>query len=464
MSPISLPALLEHGRSVLVSHYDRLHPRKVGEQDDTPDDVKLDIMQRQLSGRQGWYRNPDLAKALVRADNDLEAIESWIKTVGDRSPSTRRAYEKEAGRLLSWAVIEQGKPLSSLDIEDMQDYETFLKNPVSRHPEVTWISQAPLNPKTKRVRRGVVSRGSPEWRPFDGPLSPKSIDQAMIILKSMFAFWTDVGYTVVNPLSVRRKITLPNKASVLARVLSPGTWAYFYRYLDEFVDRIPDDTPPRERLSLLRQANQRYMVFSALYLLGTRISELASLKMSDFSRRYMANGEEQYFVNITGKGNKERTIPVPMDLMDVIAKYRRCINTFPVVRRGIHRETYGTFEPLNVMPSPDDDTTLIRSASGTRPVSGPRLAAIVKEALQEAKSHYESLDREIAPANVALEQLDKASAHWMRHTSATHQSLKGVSLRFVKDFLGHASYDTTMLYDHIEVEEWVKDLKKMRLQ
>ena len=458
MSTLMLTAFIENGRNVMLDHFKSLYPNAP---DTLSEDTQLVMVQTALNGSQGVFRNPNKQMALVSADNDYAAIQSWIEAVGKRSESTKRAYEKEATRILAWSIIELGKPLSSVNVEDMNNYEVFLKDPVSRHPGMSWVSEARLNPITNRRARGRCDRANPDWRPYDGPLDQASIEYAMQVLKGMFSYWTDVGYTVVNPLKVRRKTYQPSKDAAIERVLSPGTWKFLYEYLDQDESHIPDDATPKLRLSLLRQANQRFMIFTALYLLGTRISELAALKMSDFSRRYLANGDEQYWVKINGKGNKIRTIPVPMDLMDVIARYRRSINTFPVTRRGVHKQTYGEFVPLKILPTPEDDSALILSASGAKAISASRLAMIVKESLEDARKFYEGqCEANKSPHNVAPEQLAKASAHWLRHTSATHQSLKGVSLRYIKDYLGHASYDTTIIYNHTDAERWAQEISK----
>jgi site-specific recombinase XerD len=50
-------------------------------------------------------------------------------------------------------------------------------------------------------------------------------------------------------------------------------------------------------------------------------------------------------------------------------------------------------------------------------------------------------------------ELDRASAHWLRHTSGSHQADGGVDLRTVRDNLGHVSLNTTSLYLHEEEDK-----------
>jgi hypothetical protein len=67
-----------------------------------------------LDGSQGLNRGD---RALLAVRNDMEAICAWLKT---RKPGGHsvRSYRKEAERFLLWAIIEKGKPISSLSVED----------------------------------------------------------------------------------------------------------------------------------------------------------------------------------------------------------------------------------------------------------------------------------------------------------------------------------------------------------
>ncbi|MGQ3179798.1 MAG: hypothetical protein ACT6SC_19585, partial [Blastomonas fulva] len=69
--------------------------------------------------------------------------------------ATQRSYRKEAERLLLWATLERGKPLSSLTADDVGAYADFLVS-----PPAAWCG-----PRHHQ-------RWSPMWRPFEGALSP----------------------------------------------------------------------------------------------------------------------------------------------------------------------------------------------------------------------------------------------------------------------------------------------------
>lgn len=412
-----------------------------------------------LDGSAGIYRNPNPALSLTRAGNDLDAIEEWLTIRSNRSAATERSYRKEAERLLAWAIVEHNKPVSSLDMQDLAEYEQFLMNPVSRHAGVNWTAKKHVDLATQATSTKRYRRDDPAWRPFDGPLTHSSVEHAMKVLKSMFSFWTDVGYSVVNPLKVRKPGYKPQKDAVKQRVLSVNTWKFLYSYLDELEGRLPKAGATKQRLQQLRAANQAYMIFTSLYLLGVRLSELVSIRMCDFSRRSTSENTENFWLTITGKGNKVRTIPVPEEFFNVLMRYRRNLNTFPTQKR---RKADPETVVLLCTPSGKDTSSLILSASGKQSIGASALHKIIKATLANAVNfYYEKLESGQANGlSIDVSQLQNASAHWMRHTSATHQTLKGVSLRYIKDNLGHASFDTTISYNHLEDDQWAKEVSK----
>lgn len=75
-----------------------------------------------LDGRAGANRSRT-GHAQIAATNDLDAVRAWLARFVD-TPATFQNYRKEAERLLLWAVIACGKPLSSLTHEDLLVYPT----------------------------------------------------------------------------------------------------------------------------------------------------------------------------------------------------------------------------------------------------------------------------------------------------------------------------------------------------
>jgi len=119
---------------------------------------------------------------------------------------------------------------------------------------------------------------------------------------------------------------------------------------------------------------------------------------------------------------------------------------------------------LDCEPGDDDVAPVILNLNGTAGLGKNRLQKMIKETLAEAVNEF---SRRRANGDdckgVSKAELANASAHWMRNTSATHQGLQGVSLRARQKNLGHASLDTTMIYDHIRDADWQRDADQFHL-
>ena len=139
-----------------------------------------------VDGHAGTNRPPTPPK--IPAADDLEAIACWLHEYL-RSPHTARSYRREAERLLLWALLERGKPLSSLDAEDLRAYRRFLTDP---QPRERWCADS-----------GAARTGRVDWKPFRGPLGRASQRQAAIVLRGLFAYLTSQQYLERDPLADR---------------------------------------------------------------------------------------------------------------------------------------------------------------------------------------------------------------------------------------------------------------------
>ena len=159
------------------------------------------------------------------ADTDVDAVRLWLAEYAG-SPHTLRNYRKEAVRLLIWATQGLGKALSSLNREDLLVYESFLANPAGG-----WIDPA-------LPRRGGGRRL------LDGPLSPRSVRQAMGILSGLFGYLVAAGYLAGNPLALRRRRSesKSSRRSAVERYLDHALW----QSVLDYIDTMPQDSA-RER-------------------------------------------------------------------------------------------------------------------------------------------------------------------------------------------------------------------------
>ena len=240
-----------------------------------------------------------LGHAQIAAQTDIDALKAWLARFLD-TRTTFDSYRKESERLLLWSTIELGKPLSSLTHEDLLVYQRFLGDP---QPAARWVMKAGRK----------WSRFDPDWRPFAGPLAPTSQRQAIIILNTMFSWLVNAGYLAGNPLSLSRQRQRKAKPRI-TRFLDDELWLE----VKATIETMPRDTD-REREHFHRVR----WLFSLLYICGLRISEVIENTMGAFFCRRDSEGEDRWWLEITGKGDKTRLVPATAELMVELARYRR---------------------------------------------------------------------------------------------------------------------------------------------
>lgn len=367
--------------------------------------IPIEVMELpvELNGQTGTNRAAG-NHTLIAAQNDIDAVKAWLARFAN-TKTTFDSYRKEAERLLLWTVIELHKPLSSITHEDLLVYQRFLVDP---QPAARWV-----------MKNGHKwGRHHPEWRPFVGPLSTTSQRQAVVILNAMFAWLVTAGYLNGNPLSLSRH----RNARVKPRVT---------RFLDEIlwqdvkstIEQMPRETD-REREHYFRVR----WLFSLLYICGVRISEVTKNTMAGFFCR-RDKGEERWWLEITGKGDKTRIVPATSELMVELARYRR--------EKG-----------LSALPLPgDENPLLLRIGTQKQHLTRSAVHQIVKIVFDKTARRL----RERGPEFEArAAEVELASAHWLRHTAASNMTNEGIDLKLVRDNLGHESISTTSKYLHSE--------------
>ncbi len=339
----------------------------------------------------------------IAATTDIDAITAWLARFAV-SPNTFANYRKEAERLLLWATGAMQKPVSSLTHEDLLVYQQFLSDP---QPTALWVM-----PRGRKVARAHA-----DWRPFAGPLAPSSRRLAIIILNSMFSWLVTAGYLAGNPLSLSRQRARKAKPRI-TRYLDEETWMEVKRT----VDALPRESA-REREHYFRLR----WLFSLLYLCGLRISEVTQNTMGGFFCRRNRDGEELWWLEVTGKGEKIRIIPATHELMVELARYRR--------EKG-----------LAPFPAPEETTPLLLPiGKQVRPLTRAAVHSMLKQVFKSTADHIRAHGDDFESKAQRVEQ---ASAHWLRHTAGSHMANNNVDLRHVRDNLGHESISTTNTYLH----------------
>lgn len=366
-----------------------------------------------LSGREGTNRSRS-GHCQLMAENDHEAVLAWLaRYVG--SPHTLANSRREAERLLLWAQVERGKPLSSLTHEDLLLYQRFLADP---QPRDRWV----MPPGRK------LARAHPSWRPFAGPLSPVSIRQAMVILNSLLSWLVQAGYLAGNPLSLSRQRSRSPSPRVV-RFLEEDLWAE----VRSTIALLPKHST-REQAVYWRAR----WLFSLLYLCGLRISEVVSNSMGGFfSRADPKTGQLRWWLHVIGKGSKERLVPATSELVVELSHYRRFLGMGPLPQQG---------EPSPLLLPVWWHAPEGGSFVWPTPLSRAAVHVIVKDIFVSTAKRLRALGAE---HEARADKLAAASSHWLRHTMGSRLA-DGVDLRHIRDTFGHSSLTTTSIYLHAE--------------
>lgn len=152
-------------------------------------------------------------------------------------------------------------------------------------------------------------------------------------------------------------------------------------------------------------------IIETMYSCGLRVSELVNLRISQL---YIDSG----FIKVTGKGDKERLVPIGSSAIQYINIYRDAIRNQLTIKKG-------------------EEDILFLNRRGAR-LTRIMIFLIIKDLVQKA----------------AIRK--KVSPHTFRHSFATHLVEGGADLRAVQEMLGHESITTTEIYTHLD-REYLRD-------
>ena len=217
-------------------------------------------------------------------------------------------------------------------------------------------------------------------------VNPRS--QARIIsgLKSFFNYLVFEDYRATNPLDL---IESPRIGRKLPDTLSE-------QEINNLIDAIDLSSPEGER--------NRAML-ETLYGCGLRVSELISLQISDL---YF----DEDFIKVTGKGNKQRFVPISEINKKYITIYKNESRVHLKIQKGF-------------------DDILFLNRRGKQ-LTRAMIFTIIKQLA------------------VIIDLNKTISPHTFRHSFATHLLQNGADLRAIQQMLGHESITTTEIYMHVD--------------
>ena len=163
-------------------------------------------------------------------------------------------------------------------------------------------------------------------------------------------------------------------------------------------------------MQLSRQAEKAGMIeakamIETMYSCGLRVSELCSLRMEDL---FLDEG----FIRVTGKGSKQRLVPISQRAIDEIGKW--------------------LMDRCHVDIKPGAESYLFVSKRRGRPLTRVMVFDIIRDLTAKA-----GITKTVSP-------------HTFRHSFATHLLEGGANLRAIQCMLGHEKISTTEIYTHID--------------
>lgn len=226
-------------------------------------------------------------------------------------------------------------------------------------------------------------------------VNPRSQSRIISGLKSFFSYLIFEDYRADNPMEL---IEAPRIGRKLPDTLSVTE-------IDALISAIDLSKPEGERNRALLET---------LYGCGLRVSELVELKLSDL---FFDEG----FIKVTGKGNKQRFVPIGPNTQKYIQFHQQRRSHLPI-QKG-------------------HEDTLFLNRRG-RKLTRAMVFTIIKSLAVEIKLH-----KTISP-------------HTLRHSFATHLLENGADLRSIQLLLGHESITTTEIYVHLDRKHLTQVLHK----
>ncbi len=223
-------------------------------------------------------------------------------------------------------------------------------------------------------------------------ISPRSVNRKITTLKSYYKYLLQQRVLDVNPML---KIVSPKSAKRLPVFVEKVK-------MNQLLDTVEFD----ESFDGVRDK----LMIELFYASGMRLSELINIQLSDLD---VYNNT----IKVLGKRNKERSIPITLELQKKISAY--------ILLRSQIVNTSNTFF-----------------------ISGKGEALYTKFVYRKINAYLGMVTT-----------IEKKSPHVLRHTFATHMLENGAELNAIKELLGHASLSATQVYTHNTIEK-LKNIHK----
>ena len=259
---------------------------------------------------------------------------------------------------------------------------------LSRWLEENECADSPLDIETERIQEFVYNIAK--------EVNPRTQSRIISGLKGFFNYLIFERYRQTNPLEL---LEAPKIGRKLPDTLS-------VEEVDDLLAAIDLSHP---------QGTRNRAMFETLYGSGLRVTELVELKLSDLFF-------EEGVIKVTGKGDKQRFVPVSNASVKYIDMYR-------------------TIDRVHVPVVSGHEDTLFLNRRG-KGLTRAMVFSLVKQLAETA-----GIRKSISP-------------HTFRHSFATHLLENGADLRAIQQMLGHESITTTEVYMHVDRSHLTEIMRK----
>ena len=286
----------------------------------------------------------------------VEDFLQYLRHERGQSDNTAKTYAALLGKFTAWAEKENLTDWKSVGLKHLMAFLQYERaRPLADEPK-------------ESVKR----------------LSSESVYLEIAALR---AFYRYAENEKLLPVNVAENLSLPRRWQRLPKALT-----------NEEISKLLAPESPATPESLCDQA-----ILELAYASGLRLSELKNLRLEQL---HLDAG----FINVIGKGNKERVVPVGRKAVESLNRYIEAARPKLVTSKS----------PANVF----------LTKRGT-PFASVTLWLHIKNRVRRA-----GVERHMTP-------------HMLRHSFATHLLEHGADLRVIQELLGHANISTTEIYTHV---------------
>jgi len=296
----------------------------------------------------------------------IEEFGQYLRHERGQSEHTQKAYSDILNRFTNWAGAQQLTHWNAIELPHLLGYLKHQRN-----------SEAPTGNNAPK------KRGRP--RSDSAKLSTESLYLEIAALKAFYRFCVQEQFL---PSNIAENLTLPRRWKRLPKALTNAE-----------IETLLRPVEPVTSTTLCDHA-----MLELGYASGLRLAEMRGLRLEQLRL-------DASFIQVIGKGNKERIVPVGRRAVESIERY---------LQNGRSKLAKPGKSPSNVFLTS----------------RGTAFAAVTLWSRIKKRCSLAGIERNITP-------------HMLRHSFATHLLEHGADLRVIQELLGHSSIATTEVYTHV---------------